>query len=143
MEMLSYAERGTNTISTQCVTLLSLARWNVLPPRRDTMQTLSNAITRLGSPKRARSERFLSLCVCFAVQENSSMILKLLMLYLIRQHPCTSKSPFLISGFCHDVDQICALLGCYAVPSGNTYTTAASGQRPIVKGQEIQDFLYH
>jgi hypothetical protein len=25
----------------------------------------------------------------------------------------------MISGFCHDVDEICALLGCYAVSSGN------------------------
>jgi hypothetical protein len=28
-----------------------------------------------------------------------------------------------ISGFCHDVDEICALLGCYAALSGNPFPT--------------------
>jgi hypothetical protein len=31
--------------------------------------------------------------------------------------------PIMISGFRRDVDEICALLGCYAAPSGNLLAT--------------------
>jgi len=31
-----------------------------------------------------------------------------------------NKTTCVISGFCHDVHEICALLGCYAVQSGNS-----------------------
>ena len=43
----------------------------------------------------------------------------------------------MISGFHRDVDEICALLGCYAACSGQ-FLTDVSGQPvgPIFKGQE-------
>ena len=48
----------------------------------------------------------------------------------------------MISGSCHDVDEICALLGYYAAWSDNYIDVSGQPTSPIFKDQEAQEEVH-